>query len=114
MVDGVTIYRPVTIAIQELDANGDPKPKTSIFEIHIGSPGKPRVYRLRRGSHRRVNDAKTLRMVADAFSRGTKAAKATDERMARRRKRWWYRLLQWFHGLPNRLTKSLSWRSWFS
>lgn len=110
----MTIYRPITIAIQELDANGDPKPKTSIFEIFKGAPGKPRVYRLRRGSHRRVTDGKTLRMVAHALRRGVDAGKVSDERKERSSRRWWYRFIVWCHGLPNRLAKSLSWRSWFS
>ncbi len=109
-------YRPITIAIQELDANGDPKPKTSIFEIHLGKPGKPLVYRRRRGQLTKVphDDAKTLRMVADAFRRSVDAGKVSDERRERIKKTWWYRLLRWFRDLPDRLAKSLSWRSWFS
>ena len=115
-------YRPITIAIQELDANGEPKPKTSIFEIHLGRPGKPLVYRRRRGQLTKVppDDAKTLRMVADALRRSTDAAKVADERREKSRKRWWYRFFVWCHGLPDRLARGLSdaigpsWRSWFS
>lgn len=114
------VYRPVTLQIQELDANGEPKPKPSVFEVHLGSPGKPRIYRRRRGQLRRVKDGKTLMMVADALRRTVDAGKATDARMEARRNKWWYKLFVWCYDLPRRALDALadaigpSWERWFS
>jgi hypothetical protein len=116
----MTIYRPVTLQIQEFDDKGEPKPKQSVFEIHLGSPGKPKIYRRRRGQLRRVEDGPTLMMVASAFRRTVDAGKATDERMEKRRQKWWYKFFEWCYDLPRRIYESASdaigpsWRSWFS
>ena len=115
----MTTYRPVTISIQELGEDGEPKPKPSVFECHLGTPGKPRVYRRRAGQLRRVKDGQTLMLVASALRRSVDASKNTDELMESRRKKWWYRLYKWLYDLPRRIMNGLvdaigpSWRSWF-
>ncbi len=116
----MTQYRPVTIQVQELLPDGSPKPKQSVFEIHLGAVGKPKVYRRRRGQLRRVHDGPTLMMVAKALRETVDAGKATDERMEKRRKTWWYRFMEWLYDLPRRVLDILAdatgpdWRSWFS
>lgn len=113
------VIRPVTLSIQEVDANGKDKPKQSVFEIHLGQPGEPRVYRRRAGQLRRVKDEDTLWMVAKAFRRSTDASKNTDELMNKRRAKWWYKMFEWFYDLPRRIMDSLAdavgpdWRTWF-
>jgi len=72
-------YHPI-----QVDAAGE------TFEIHIGNPGKPRVYRKsEKGPIRRVpNNDPILLEVAKAFRKGIDEKKAAEEReLARKRGR---------------------------
>lgn len=76
-------YRPVIVDVED----------EGTFEIHLGQPGKPRVFRQRSNGVQRVDDDDpVLWKVAEAFKEGIEARRAFEEAEARKRGRWLYLL----------------------
>jgi len=92
------VYHPV-----EVDAAGE------TFEIHMGAPGKPRVYRKTKGGTvRRVrNDDPVLMEVAQAFREGVDKKKAAEAREVARKQGRVARFFRWVGALLARLWFSL-------
>lgn len=97
-------YRPMVVDVPPKDG----KPGGT-FEVHLGRPGVPKVYR--RGSRpgapiRRVKDEPTLSRVAVAMREGVDRAKAAEEAEAKRKKTLRFKL---FRGFGEWLARA--WRS---
>lgn len=79
-----------------------------LYQIHLGDPGRPRVYRVAKNSDtvRRVRDGETLNKVAVAFKEQYEARKRAIEQEKQRKQKLWPRFLRWIGRLVARL-KSL-------
>lgn len=95
----MTRYHPVTVTV----------PGEGAFEIHMGAPGKPRIYRKADGGAlRRVkNDDPVLVDVATAFREGVDKHKAVADKEDKRRRGRVARFFRWVGGWLARVWYSL-------
>jgi hypothetical protein len=89
----MTRYRPVTVDTPEGDT----------FEVHLGQPGKPKVYRRVGSSVRKVQDEPTLLRVAQAMREGVDRRRAFQERERKRKQTRTYRFFRWLGRLVGRV-----------
>lgn len=99
-------FKPVVVEV-----DGD------LFEIHLGKPGLPRVYRRKGASRRRVaNDDPVLDAVAVEFRRGVDDRKAAEEAERLRRSTWRYRvgkrIGRWWAAIVGTLNRGLAALAW--
>lgn len=93
----MTRYRPVVVDTFEGDR----------FEVHLGQPGKPKVYRRVGSSVRKVTDEETLQRVAVAMREGVDRRKAALERERERKRGRLYRFFRWLGRMAARVWYSL-------
>jgi hypothetical protein len=80
-------FRPVIVSIP------DGEPHAGIYEIHLGRPGNPKVYRrLSKGSLHRVSDDPRLAAVASWMKAGVRARQAAEAAKARQEASWRFRM----------------------
>lgn len=98
-------YRPVIVDVED----------EGTFEIHLGRPGKPRVFRQRTNGVQRVDDDDpVLPKVAKALREGVDARKEFEEEEERKRGRWTYRVGRkigaWATAVWRFLNRPIRWR----
>jgi len=85
----VRVFRPVLVEVDEGEHRG-------LYEVHLGRPGKPRVYqRVGKQGLRRTLNPEVLAAVATTFGKRLAEQKARQVAEKKRRATWHYRARVW-------------------
>ena len=102
------LFRPVLIEVEQGEHRG-------LYELHLGRPGKPRVYqRIGKQGLRRVLNPPAIDAVAETFGKRIAEQKARQIAEKKRRAKWHYRARRWVGRMAARvwawLSRRRTWR----